>query len=194
MANPEEMKLEELQRQTALLQYEDAMERSQERKNSKIMRAVKNAQRQSDLALQNQGRISKARGCKHRQGGSVKQGGQAKGKGDSALNISRMPDSTLMVTCSICQLMVFSPNPKNMATQPFVGETKADAKARVAKFIEDKVKFDKLIEKSEDKLTPESAQVMDCGADYQKVDLRTGQKVFLERPCDSYALQMTDAI
>jgi hypothetical protein len=144
-----------------------------------------NAQRQTQLATDREEIARVARACTHRQGGSPKN--PYGGKGQAALNVVIMPDHrTQLITCTICRLRVFSPNERNMARNPRPGELKEQATARVARYMEDRREFDRLLELAADKLTPEAAAPMHCGVTFTFMS-GDGQEVLMPRPCDSYA-------
>lgn len=187
MATKFEEEMQRIQLETAKLTLEEAKERIAKSDGEKKRRARLNAQRQGQLRIDNAGRVELSKRCSHRQGGTPKN--PLKGKGPTSLNVVKMPDGfTMMIQCSICRLNLYSPHPGNQSTKPKHGESSSDTKRRIAKFHTDKAYFDALLEKSQDGLTPESTQIMDCGVKLRVTDA-DGMPVLRPRPSDSYALQ-----
>lgn len=173
--------------ETALLNLEEAKERNAQQKAKAENKRRLNAQRQAQLGIDRHGRIEVSLRCNHRQGGTPRS--PLKGKGPTSLNVVNMPDGfTKMITCSICRLRLFSPFPPDQSPKAKQGESDRQTKARVAKFHKDKKRFDDLMEKSQDGLTPEATMEMDCGVKI-RVTNADGMPVFRPRPCDSYAMQ-----
>lgn len=173
--------------ETAQLNLEEAKQRNAMFKAKAENKSRFNAQRQAQLGIDRNGRIQLAARCNHRQGATPKN--PLKGKGPTSLNVVKMPDGfTLMIMCSICRLRAFSPFPPNQSPKRRKGETQDQADARVEKFHADKKRFDELLEQSQDGLTPEATEHMDCGVKIKVTDA-DGMPVYRPRPCDSYAMQ-----
>jgi hypothetical protein len=167
------------------LELEQTREQVAQWKGQREQRQRTNAQRQMQMGKDREEVARIARACTHRQGGSPKN--PYGGKGQSALSVAQMPDNrTLLITCAICRLRVFSPNERDMAKTPRPGESKEDAKKRLEKYLEARAEFDKLLELSQDKLTPEAAAPMHCGVTFTFMD-GEGREVLIPRPCDGYA-------
>lgn len=186
-----EAKLESVKLRTAQILLEKAeMEMEQTRelvdrwKTEREERSRRNASRQKQLASDINERAGQARGCTHRQGGSLRS--PYSGKGPSALNTVIMPDERVLVMCSICPLRVFSPYPADGSRKPRRGETPERVEARVQKFQADTAEFEKLLELARDKLTEEAATPMHCGKTFQFRDA-DGNQVQVPAPCDRYA-------
>jgi len=143
------------------------------------------AQRQGDLKTQLRGKASLVKRCNHRQGGTPKN--PYRGNGDTALKCIKQPDGfTTLILCVICPLRVFSPHPKDQSKKQREGESKAEAEKRVEKYHADKADFDKLMEKSQDSISADFTQPMDCGITIERTTM-DGDPVYGRRPCDTYA-------
>jgi hypothetical protein len=154
------------------------------------VRKIQNAQRQSNLRSIANGKANTALNCSHRQGATPKN--RFKGKGPSALVVSNMPDGfTKYVMCTICPLRVYSPHPQDKDPKPRKNlqtgrmETAAEAKARVEQWKKDTREFKKLLAHSQDKLTEEASQEMECGVTME-VTNHEGLRVYKRRPSDFY--------
>jgi hypothetical protein len=66
------------------------------------------------------------------------------------------------------------------------GENAAKRDARVEKYHADLERFNELVKMSQDKISPEATQEMDCGTTISVYNQETGMPVYRERPCDSY--------
>lgn len=129
-----------------------------------------------------------AKVCRHRQGGTA--GNPYQGKGPTALNEVKFPDGTALISCLVCKMEVFSPNVGNQSKKLKPGEKPAERDARVAKFIRDKRRFDRLRRwMQENALTPEAAAAMDSGMRVTFSD-EDGNVIHKERPCDTYLPQV----
>lgn len=167
------------------LELEQTKETVAQWKGDREQRQRTNKQRQTQLRNDREEVARIARVCTHRQGGSPKN--PYGGKGQAALSVAQMPDGhTQLVTCAICRLRVFSPNDRDMAKNSRPGESRDDAKRRVEKYLQARAEFDRLLELSQDKLTPEAAAPMHCGVTFTYMN-GDGQEVLLPRPCDAYA-------
>jgi hypothetical protein len=124
--------------------------------------------------------------CKHRQGGTLKD--LYHGKGPTALNVITMPggDWDKMITCLVCPGIWHSPNPLDMATALRKGETEEQRDRRVVKYQADLEEFNAILKQAEDRLSSDET-VMDSGTKIVKIDLRTGLRVPVLRPCDETA-------
>lgn len=183
-----EAELKAIQLETAQLTLEEARERIQNAKALKEVRGRQNRQRQGQLRTDLREKATVIAGCTHRQGGSP--GKERKGKGPSALRVVILPDDRKLVMCANCPLRVFSPLPKLNTPRLLEGETKRDRDARVEAYKLALEEFNKLVELSEDQLTPEAGAPMHCGKQFA-FQTGDGQTISMPAPCDSYA-QGTD--
>jgi hypothetical protein len=173
----------------ALRRAEIALERDQqdiaEWEARKAQRSLQNRQRQQQLRIDLIGRKAVSDHCNHRQGGTPKN--PYKGRGDTALKGVLMPDGhTKLIMCGICRLRAWSPHPADKSSRVRHNETATAAKRRAAKYTEDKEYFDDLWEQSQNSISAEFTQPMDCGTTFTVTD-EEGRQVFGPRPCDTYA-------
>jgi hypothetical protein len=179
-----EAETKRIQLETAQIELDEARERNQQWKANREVRSRLNRQRQGQLRADLTDRAEIIRTCTHRQGGSP--GRERKGAGPSALRVVILPDERQLVMCANCPLRVFSPLPSLKNPEPFKGETRADAKDRVARYNRELEEFEKLVTLSQDQLTPEAAGAMHCGKTFNFIG-RDGNNVIMPAPCDSYA-------
>jgi hypothetical protein len=180
-----QMETAQVNLQKAQLELEQTKEQVEQWTAARETRRRTNRQRQQQMRMDSEEIARKARECTHRQGGSLKN--PYSGKGQSALTLVQLPDAhTVLVMCAICRLRVFSPNERDQARNPRPGETKDEAKARVAKLHDDLAKFNALVELAGDKLTDEAKTPMHCGVTFTFTD-GDGREVLMPRPCDGYA-------
>lgn len=179
--------------ETAQLNLQEAREGNARRIAMRAVKERNNAQRQSQLRIETNGRRMLAKNCSHRQAGTPAK--PYKGKGPTALRVQKMPDGfTLRLCCEICRMVHFSPYPPNQSKKPrrLVKlnrmETAEEVKVRVAKYWTDKAAFDELVEKSTEGLTEDSTRPMDCGTTLT-ITNEDGNQVFRPRPSDSYSVQ-----
>jgi hypothetical protein len=190
-ADEVEAKLEQVRLRTAEIQLKQAemqLEQTEDTvaqwKNDREQKARRNKQRQGQLKIDINEKAGQARGCTHRQGGSLRQ--PYKGKGPSSLQIVIMPDERELIMCSICPLRVFSPFPGDGSRRKRAGETQGQADHRVEKYADDLAEFNALKELASDKLTEEAASAMHCGKTFKFQD-NEGNQVQVPAPCDSYS-------
>lgn len=177
-------RLDELALLTAEANYEEALERQQRREAEKAAQGRVKKQRMAQLARDLQDKRGAIRGCSHRQGGGLKR--PTSGKGASALRGILTPDKRRLIMCANCPLRVFSPPDADGYPRPRKGETERAAALRVERYQEEKAEFERLWEASQDQLTEEAAQPMDCGTEFDFTD-QGGNKAHVPSPCDSYA-------
>lgn len=202
------MSLPELQTQlakeqltTAVLNRDVAQSDLAKRQGEREQRQIRQERLQQDMERERSMRIAAAKNCNHRQGGNMVMGFAAsKGRGSTALNRIILPDGRKLIMCGAgCGLRKFNPHPYDQNPDPrrvyeghgkYRMETEEEAAARVKQYHADNADFNKLWEQAEvEALTPESAQIMDCGVTMQFID-KKGQQIQLRAPCDSYALKM----
>lgn len=181
----EQSRLEEI----ALRRAEIGLERDEQEidqwEAQRAQKSLTNRQRQSQLRQDLIGRKAVSDNCNHRQGGTPKQ--PYKGKGDTALKVVLLPDGfSKLVMCAICRLREFSPHPRDKSSKPREGETAAQAKTRSKAFDERKARFDKLLDDSQDAISADFTQPMDCGVTFTFTN-EDGNPIYKERPCDTYA-------
>ena len=188
-------RLLDIQLTTAILNQDAADEDNRRRKNERHQKSLQNAQRQSQLEAERTTRLRAARACNHRQGGMMTMGfSPSKGRGPTALNRIIMPDHRLIMCNAGCGLRLQSPHPYDQSTVVRKGETVEQMQARVAKYHRDLEYFEELWMRAEtEAITPESAQIMDCGVEVKFMD-RNGYEVLVRRQCDDYALKMYPSV
>lgn len=178
-------RLDELALQTAELNLDEASERAATRQAQRESRVRTNRQRQAQLVKDNEEKRVKIKACTHRQGGSIKQ--PNRGKGPSALRSIYLPEEgRMLIMCANCPLRVFSPPEIDASPKQRRQESEAKAEARVDRYEREKDEFERLWEASQDQLTDEAAQPMDCGTTFTFTD-RERNRVHVPSPCDSYA-------
>lgn len=179
-------RLDAIALRTAEINLERAEQEAGDYEARKRQKSRNNAQRQSQLVTTLRGDQKLSHRCNHRQGGTPKN--PYKGNGDTALKVIKQPDGfTTLILCVICKLRCFSPHPNNRGKKVKPGENAEKAKARVAKYEADLVAFNLLLEKSEDSISSDFTQPMDCGITIERTDEETGNPIYGARPCDSYA-------
>jgi hypothetical protein len=178
--------LAEVNLRRANMELEMTTEQVEQYEAQKAARKAQNAQRQAQLKMDRRTSASNARKCTHRQGGSGTDRFYSTGKGHSVLSRVILPDERELIMCAVCPLRVFSPREVDKSPKPRANETIEQAKARSRKYRVEREEFDKLIELSKDKLTPEAAAPMHCGTTFSFAD-GDGRKCDVPAPCDSYA-------
>lgn len=178
-------RLDAIALKTAELNLERAEQEAADYEAKKAQNSRLKAQRQAQFKTDLRGKASTAKRCNHRQGGTPKN--PFKGNGDTALKVIKQPDGfTTLIMCVICPLRCWSPHPKNQSKKLREDETHAEMKARVQKYFEDKTLFDALMEKSQDSISADFTQPMDCGITIERTS-EDGNPVYGKRPCDTYA-------
>jgi hypothetical protein len=189
LADEARLKRELIQLEAEELNLEETREASAHRKAERGQKARKVQMSQATLATARVNARNLSAACKHRQGG---ESGQIyKGKGPTALKVEKMPDGfTVRIRCLNCPLRITSPFPPDGSKKLKRGETTEDRAARLAKFNEDKARFQKFYETSqEDALTSEAAQPMEPGTTFKFTD-EDGTQIFKPRPSDRYAMEI----
>lgn len=178
-------RLEAIVLQTAEINLEKAEQEAAEYQAKKAQSSRLKAQRQAQFATDRRGKASLSKRCNHKMGGTPKN--PYKGNGDTALKVIKQPDGfTTLILCVICPLRVFSPHPKDQSKKQRQGESQQQAKARVEKYVADKETFSELMEKSQDSISADFTQPMDCGITIERTTM-DGDPVYGRRPCDTYA-------
>lgn len=178
-------RLDAIALRTAEINLERAEQEAAEYEAKKAQSSRQKAQRQAQFRTDLRGKASLTKRCNHRQGGTPKN--PYKGNGDTALKVVKMPDGfTTMIMCVTCPLRVFSPHPKNQSKKRRQGESEAQMEKRVDKYFADKTAFDALMEKSQDSISADFTQPMDCGITIDRTT-EDGDPVYGRRPCDTYA-------
>lgn len=189
LADEARLKRELVQLEREELELEETREATAQRKAERGQKARKVEMSQATLQKARENAHHLAKACAHRQGGQ--NGNLYKGKGPTALKVEKHPDGfTIKIRCLNCPLRVTSPFPPNGSKKLKQGETPADRDVRVAKFKEDKERFDRLYEMSqEDALSAEAAQAMESGMTFKFLD-DDGNQIYKPRPSDTYAMEM----
>jgi hypothetical protein len=181
--------IKEIQLQTARLNLERDKEALAKFRADEAVRHRNNKQRQAQLQSDRSTKLAQAARCKHKQGGDPKSPLEGDAMADSALYTMKMPDilpggmQTIMIKCLRCPLRVFTPHPSRASKKLREGETRAQMEARVAEYQKDLKEFDRLMEESRKKKSPESREPMDCGVTISGRN-DDGEMVFWQRPCD----------
>lgn len=190
-ADEVEAKLEQVRLRTAEVQLKQAemqLEQTEEQvaqwRNDREQRGRRNKQRQTQLKLDVNEKAGQARGCTHRQGGSLRK--PFGGKGPSSLQLVILPDERELIMCAICPLRVFSPFPGDGSKRRRKGESAEQAEARSAMYASEVEEFNRLKAHASDKLTEEAGSAMHCGKTFKFLD-GEGNQVQMPAPCDSYA-------
>lgn len=200
MAEEKMAEIDRIALETAQLNLDEARDANAKRIAEKKIRERVFAERQRGMKSAAKTRAELSARCLHNQGGPMNNPYESDGK--SALGVLKMPDGwTLMIKCPICRGEWFTPHTNYMRKEPFparyhmpggvileVAETKRAAEIRVAKYHKDVEEFNRLLKEAKRKLTPEAAQVMDCGTTHQLINMETGQEVRAWRACDASAM------
>lgn len=178
-------RLDSIALRTAEIKLEQAEQEAADYEASKASKSRLKAQRQAQFKQDVRGKAGLAARCNHRQGGTPKN--PYKGNGDTALKVVKQPDGfTELIMCVICPLRVWSPHPSDRSKKIKQGETKESRDARVEKFEADTVVFKELMKQSQDSISSDFTEPMDCGITIQR-STEDGDPVYGRRPCDTYA-------
>ncbi len=184
----------------AELDNDIAAEENAKRIAIRAQQARERRERQLNLRIGVESQRELQNSCEHLQGAPMANPTKGGDERQSMLVVTRMPDGwTLLIYCANCRGKFFTPHKRFMQEEPFrkgekmpagivleQDESKAHAKARVAKYYADVEAFELLLRKAGKKLSEEAKMYGDSGTSHTNILKRTGQQVFAWRACDTW--------